>query len=154
MDAPELAATVRQLADKEAIRNLARLYAHHVWQLDIDALVDLFADDGEMDTSLEEPIRGRAALREAFQRLVDDNQADLQPFVHNHVVEIDGDRASGTAYIDLRSIRDGRSMLGSGYYSDQYVREEGAWKFQSRRLTLRFFVPLHEGWAESGSPRS
>ena len=152
MDAPELEASVRELADKEAIRDLARLYAHHVWQLEIDALVDLFAEDGEMDTSLEEPIRGRKALRELFQRLVDDDQADLQPFVHNHVVKLAGDRASGTAYVDLRSVRDGRSMMGSGYYSDRYVREGGRWKFQSRRLTLRFFVPLHDGWAESNPP--
>ena len=148
MDAPDLEALVRELADKEAIRDLARRYAHHVWQLEVDALVDLFAEDGEMDTSLEEPIRGRPALREAFQRLVDDDEADLQPFVHNHVIELDGDRARGTAYIDLRSVREGRSMLGSGYYRDRYVRQGDAWKFQSRGLVLRFFVPLHDGWAE------
>jgi ketosteroid isomerase-like protein len=151
MDALEIEATVRELADKEAIRDLACLYAHHVWQLEVDSLVDLFADDGEMDTSLEAPIRGREALRAAFQRLVDDDQADLQPFVHNHVIELDGDRATGIAYVDLRSVRDGRSMLGSGYYRDRYVRQGGAWKFQSRGLTLRFFVPLHDGWAETDS---
>ena len=151
MDTLEIEAAVREMSDKEAIRDLARLYAHHVWQTEVGPLVDLFADDGEMDTSLEAPIRGRDALRAAFQRLVDDDQADLQPFVHNHVIELDGDRATGTAYVDLRSIRDGRSMLGSGYYSDRYVRKGAAWKFQSRSLTLRFFVPLHEGWAEAGS---
>lgn len=149
MDAPDLEALVRELADKEAIRDLARRYAHHVWQLEVDALVDLFAEDGEMDTSLEEPIRGRPALREAFQRLVDDDEADLQPFVHNHVIELDGDRARGTAYIDLRSVREGRSMLGSGYYRDRYMRQADGWKFQSRGLVLRFFVPLHDGWAET-----
>ncbi len=151
MESVELEATIRALADKEAIRDLARLYAHHVWQLEVEPLVDLFTEDGEMDTSLEEPIRGREALREVFQRLVNDDQADLQPFVHNHVIELDGDRAKGTAYIDLRSIRDGRSMLGSGYYLDEYVREGSAWKIKSRRLVLRFFVPLHDGWAEAGS---
>ncbi|MDG2334224.1 MAG: nuclear transport factor 2 family protein [Myxococcota bacterium] len=135
------------MADKESIRDLARLYAHHVWQRDLDPLVDLFTEDGEMDTSLEEPIRGREALREAFQRLVEDEGSDLQPFVHNHVVELDGDRASGTAYVDLRSIRDGQSMMGSGFYRDRYIRQGQTWKFESRRLELRFFVPLHQGWA-------
>ena len=149
MDILELGEAVRALADKEAIRDLARHYAHHVWQLEVGPLVDLFADDGEMDPSLEPPIRGREALRRAFQRLVDDNQADLQPFVHNHVIDLDGDRASGTAYVDLRSVRDGRSMLGSGYYEDQYIRQGETWKFQSRSLTLRFFVPFLDGWAEA-----
>ena len=152
MDTPEALSALRDLVDKEAIRDLARRYAHHVWQLEVDALVDLFAEDGEMDTSLEEPIRGREALREAFQRLVEDNQADLQPFVHNHVIELDGDRARGTAYVDLRSVLDGRSMLGSGYYRDHYVRQEEGWKFQSRSLVLRFFVPHLDGWAETQSP--
>ena len=149
MDTLELGAAVRALSDKEAIRDLARRYAHHVWQLEVGQLVDLFADDGEMDTSLEAPIRGREALGAAFQRLVDDDQADLQPFVHNHVIDLDGDRASGTAYVDLRSVRDGRSMLGSGYYQDRYVRQGETWKFQSRSLTLRFFVPFLDGWAEA-----
>ncbi len=152
MDTPEALSALRDLVDKEAIRDLARRYAHHVWQLEVEALVDLFAEDGEMDTSLEEPIRGREALREAFQRLVEDNQADLQPFVHNHVIELDGDRARGNAYVDLRSVQDGRSMLGSGYYRDEYVRQGEGWKFQSRSLVLRFFVPHLDGWAETQPP--
>jgi ketosteroid isomerase-like protein len=151
METSQLEATLRTLADKEAIRDLARRYAHHVWQMEVGPLVDLFVEDGEMDTSLETPIRGRDALREAFQRLVDDDQSDLQPFVHNHVIDLDGDRATGTAYIDLRSVREGRSMLGSGYYQDRYVRQGEVWKFQSRALVLRFFVPLHDGWAEANS---
>lgn len=62
MDTPEALTALRDLVDKEAIRDLARRYAHHVWQLEVDALVDLFAEDGEMDTSLEEPIRGGERL--------------------------------------------------------------------------------------------
>jgi ketosteroid isomerase-like protein len=139
-----LAATVRELADKEAIRDLACRYAHHVWRQDADAVAELFADDGEMDTSLEEPIRGRTAIRSALARLLDG--ADLQPFVHNHLIEVDGDRASGICYIDLRSVRDGKSMIGAGFYTDRYQRVGGQWKFSSRALTLRHFVPLEDGW--------
>jgi ketosteroid isomerase-like protein len=146
MSPAELEAIVRVLADKEAIRDLARLYAHHVWQRDATAVAELFSDDGEMDTSLEPPIRGRAALRETFQRLV--GNADFQPFVHNHVIDLEGDRASGTCYVDLRATQEGRSMIGSGYYQDRYARTADGWRFQSRALTLRFFVPLDEGWAE------
>ena len=149
MSQDELAATVRMLADKEAIRDLARLYAHHVWERDIAAVVDLFAEDGEMDTSLEAPIRGRAALLEAFQRLV--GNADFQPFVHNHVIDLNGDTASGTCYVDLRATQEGRSMIGSGVYHDRYVRTAEGWKIQSRGLELRFLVPLDEGWAETSS---
>ncbi len=145
MAANELQALVRGLADKEAIRDLTYLYVHHVWQDNPAAVAELFAEDGQMDTSLEDPIQGRDALRAAFERLLDG--ADLQPFVHNHIIDIDGDTASGVCYIDLRSVQDGKSMMGSGYYTDRYVRIEGQWKFQSRALTLRHFVPLEDGWA-------
>ncbi len=154
MTAAQIEATVRELADKEAIRDLARRYAHHVWHKDVAAIVDLFVADGVMDTSLEAPIRGRASLLEAFERLVAGDDKDFQPFVHNHVVDLDGDTASGTAYVDLRSIQDGRSMIGSGYYQDRYVREGERWKFQARGFVLRFLVPLLDGWAESAAAES
>ena len=38
--------TVRELADTEAIRNLARRYAHFVWQRDASGVVSLFAENG------------------------------------------------------------------------------------------------------------
>jgi len=146
----ELADAVCELADKEAIRDLARLYAHHVWHKNTDAVAELFATDGELDTSLEDPIRGRPALKEAFDRLVGGDDKDFQPFVHNHVIELEGDRATGVCYIDLRSIDDGESMIGSGYYEDVYTRTAEGWRIQKRGLTLRFLVPLREGWAQSG----
>ena len=45
---------------------------------------------------------------------------------------------------------EGRSLIGSGYYDDRYVRVDGEWKFRSRKLTLCYLVPLTEGWAERG----
>jgi len=144
----ELEAIVRELADKEAIRDLARRYADLVWQKRVAEVVDLFADDGVMDSGLEPPIVGREALLDAFERMIG-GDADFQPFVHNHVVDLDGDRAGGRAYIDLRSTVDGQSMIGSGYYEDGYVRVGEQWKFQSRKVVLRFYVPLLQGWAET-----
>ena len=73
-------------------------------------------------------------------------RSDLQPFVHNHVIELDGDSATGTVYLDLRATMDGKAMIGSGHYDDRYVRTAEGWRFASRKLTLRHFVPLNEGW--------
>ncbi len=137
----------RELADRETIRDLACRYAHHVWQKDVPAAVDLFTEDGEMDTGDAPVIKGREALLESYQRMLGD--AQFHPFVHNHVVELHGETATGTCYLDLRATMDGRSMIGSGYYEDRYVRVDGEWKFRSRKLTLCYLVPLTEGWAES-----
>lgn len=139
-------ATLRALLDREAIRDVVSRYAHCVWRKDVDGAVSLFAEDGEIDTGDRPAIRGRAALLEAYGHMITGPQ--FHPFVHNHLIELHGDTATGICYLDLRATVEGTSMIGSGYYDDHYVRIGGAWKFQSRRLTLCYFVPLREGWAE------
>ena len=111
MKQPTTEELVRSLADKDSIRDLARRYADCVWRRDISGAVALFADDGVMDTGTGAPIVGRAALLEAYQGML---TGDLQPFVHNHVIELAGDRATGRCYLDLRATRDGISMIGIG----------------------------------------
>jgi hypothetical protein len=140
---------LRELADRETIRDLACLYAHYVWQRQADAAVELFTEGGEMDTGDGSILRGRAELLEAYRRMLGDGM--FQPFVHNHVITLSGDEASGTCYLDLRATIEGRSMIGSGWYEDQYLRVDGEWKFQSRRLQMSYLVPLDQGWASGES---
>jgi hypothetical protein len=135
----------QELADREAIRDLACRYAHHVWQKQVAAAIELFTEDGEMDTGEPPILRGRAALLEAYERMLSDGL--FQPFVSNHVITLAGEEASGTCYLDLRAVSDGRSMIGAGYYEDRYQRVEGQWKFRARRLHLSWLVPLDQGWA-------
>jgi ketosteroid isomerase-like protein len=149
MTQPTTEELVRSLADKDSIRDLARRYADCVWRCDISGAVALFADDGVMDTGTGAPIVGRTALLEAYRGML---TGDLQPFVHNHVIDLDGDHATGRCYLDLRATRDGISMMGSGCYDDRYVRTAAGWKFQSRTLNMRFFAPLLEGWGETTPP--
>ncbi len=136
---------VRELLDGEAIRDLARRYAHCVWQKDVAGAISLFTDQGEMDFGDRPAIRGRAALTQAYEQAF--THSLFQPFVHNHVIELNGESATGTCYLDLRASMDGKSMIGSGYYDDEYVRIGEAWKFRSRKLTMCYLVSLSEGWA-------
>lgn len=131
---------VRELADLEAIRDLARRYAHCVWQKDVLGAIDLFAEDAVMDMGDRPPIEGRAALLEVYQATFD--ASTFKPFVHNHVIEISGDEATGTVYLDLRSINEeGKPMTGHGFYRDQYARTDAGWKFVRRELKIE---DLHE----------
>jgi hypothetical protein len=41
----------------------------------------------------------------------------------------------------LRGTVDGKSMTGTGHYEDAYVRTRFGWKFQSRKLVMRFWRP-------------
>jgi len=98
-----------------------------------------------MDTGDRPPIKGRAALRTEYERMITGPQ--FHPFVHNHLIELHGDTATGICYLDVRATMEDTSMVGSGYYNDRYARLGGEWKFQSRKLTLCYFVPLRQGWA-------
>jgi ketosteroid isomerase-like protein len=127
-------AKLRELADLEAIRDLGRRYAHCVWQKDVPGAIALFTDDAEMDTGDRPPIIGRADLLKSYEEMFAAN--DFRPFVHNHVVEIDGNSATGTCYLDLRSVVDGKAMTGHGFYKDRYVRVDDGWKFTYRLLNM------------------
>ena len=149
----DLAKRVQRLEDLEAIRTLVNRYAHLVWQDKPLEAVDLFAISGVVDMGPDGGrIKGRENLRAIYQKKVD--EMVLHPFVHNHVIELNSEldgnslakTAIGVAYIDLRCVRDGQSLMGSGYYNDKYVREDGEWKFQERILKMEYLVPPTEGW--------
>ena len=143
-------ATVCELADLEAIRDLARRYAHFVWQNDVDHIIDLFTDDGEMDPGVRPPIKGRPALLEGFRQMLLSG-ASFRPFIQQHVVDLAGDEATGTCYIDLRGVAGGQSIIGGGWYEDRYVRTAEGWRFRSRKVVLKFFGPLADGWPSLGT---
>jgi len=130
---------LRELADREAIRELAVRYAHCVWTKDIAALAALFSEDGEMDTGNGPPLRGPAAIRDAYGHAFAADE--YYPFIHNQVIEVDGDEARGRCYLDLRAVANGTPMMGFGMYDDRYVRTADGWRFRSRTLTLQEFHP-------------
>lgn len=143
---------LQAMLDREAIRDLVSRYAHLVWQNRAAETVDLFTADGGVDLGPDGGvIQGQAALREAYGHIRDDQV--LHPFVHNHVIDLHGNTASGNAYIDLRCIRDGQSLMGSGYYEDQYAKEDGAWKFRFRKIVMHYLAEPKAGWQTPYSGR-
>lgn len=133
---------MQRLLDLEAIRDLPRRYAHCVWRKDAAGSAALFTEDGFMDIGTGEPMRGRAAIVATYAPIF--AGGELQPFVHNHVIELDGDMATGTAYIDLRVTVGGKNLIGTGIYHDVYVRTAGGWLFQSRKLIMNHMLPFGE----------
>lgn len=144
-------ATLERLADLESIRDLARRYAHHIWQGQLPQAIELFALNGKMDFGEEGVIQGRDRLLEVYKEKIAGTQM-LHPFIHNHVIDFfpegiaHGAEAQGVCYLDLRTVKEGQSLMGAGFYSDLYVREQGQWKFESRKLTLCYLVPPTQGW--------
>jgi hypothetical protein len=147
----DLEQKIQRLEDLDAIRTLVHRYAHLVWSNKPLDAVDLFAVDGVVDMGPDGGlIEGKESLREIYKDKV--NTMLLHPFIHNHIIDLNGDEASGIAYLDLRCVRDGESLMGSGYYEDRYVREAGEWKFKVRKLTMCYLVPPTAGWESHSHP--
>ncbi len=108
--------------------------------------LDLFCEDCVMDTGDREPMCGRQQLQDVYAQVLETKTVFFHPFVHNHIIDLEGDRATGVCYLDLRSNKDGESLIGSGYYDDVYARENGIWKFKSRKLNMDYLVPVQTGW--------
>ena len=143
-------AQVQELLDREAIRDLPKRYCHCVWQKDVDGMVDLFTEDGSigMRGDGQPPPKGREKLRSLYKRVFEG--IGPRPFIHNHVVELMGpNRARGTCYVEIRAVDKGDSIVGAGYYDDEYQKVGDEWKFLSRDVKMHFMVPLKEGWAEA-----
>ncbi|MDY0066368.1 MAG: nuclear transport factor 2 family protein [Steroidobacteraceae bacterium] len=139
--ASELTQLKRQVADmldREAIRQLPISYAHFARTKNVDALVALYAKDATFD--VPENMGTQAGLRSGVEAIRESLRADLQradpwPFIHSHYFEMRGkDRAEGFVHIELRMSVQGLQVSYISCYRDEYVRENGAWKFRSRKL--------------------
>ncbi|AMN47700.1 hypothetical protein ACG33_11430 [Steroidobacter denitrificans] len=138
----ELAAVRAQLEallDREAIRQLAVSYAHFARTRNIDDLMALYSSDASFDIAenmgtLPGLRSGREAIRETLR--IDLPRADPWPFIHQHYIEMLGsDNARGTLYFELRQGVENLRVTHIGSYIDEYVKEQGVWKFRSRKLS-------------------
>src|SRR5205807_9142252 len=114
------------------------------------AIVELFTEDAVFDGTSTgmAMLRGRAELMKFYGESV--NRPGLAiPFIHNHIIEVHGDTASGTCALEGRFSRRGESLTGAGYYEDTYRKVGGRWRFAERKLHFHHMVPLKQGWAES-----
>jgi hypothetical protein len=133
----ELAKQVRELADREEIREMIARYAQRVARRQSPA--DLFTEDGALIVRMPghpaQEIRGRQAL-DAMFTATNARPSRSMPAVHNMVVAVDGESAIATSWIELHvsdeANPDSRAFAGSGFYEDRLRRVDGRWKFEVR----------------------
>ena len=130
---------ISDLMDREAIRDIVARYNDAIWRDDIDAVVDLFSEDGTMEVAngalAGNAPAGREELRAFYIAGV--KKMTPRPFAHHHVVELQGGgRATGRSYVELRSSVD-YSWIGAVVYTDDYVKVGETWKFRRRHARIQ-----------------
>ncbi len=147
----EVERQVRDLAARDAIRELAAEYCRQVVLGDTEGVVSLFTEDGSIRTHLPDGSgredvtpRGREQLRKVYSDL---SATSLRPCIHNHIIEVDGDSAQGFCSVEIRLTQGGVAYTAAGHYEDEYRRLDGAWRLQHRELHVYHWVPHSSGWA-------
>lgn len=154
----DIEARLQAVEDREAIRTLRCRYHECINEAQLDAIPGLFTQDGVLDFGPLGHGRGRTEIAAFFGAVVGTGGAPGAPedaprlyrvkqFIHNHVVELSGDRATGYAYLFATPVYRGESYVVAARYDDEYVRQAGRWLFRVMRLTPYYLVPLKEGWA-------
>lgn len=138
-----LLSRVQRLEDVEAIRRLRDQYHEWVNEDAGDRLWELFAPEATLVYNGRREVRGQENIRQFFASFP--VQAARQ-FVHSHVIQVDGDRGTGSSYLDGRPVRDGKSYYVVGRFDDEYIRVDGRWAFQRVVLTVHYMVEASDRW--------
>jgi len=145
-DLQALAARVRVLEDREAIRALILAYGQAHDHRDYRMYASLFATNGEWIGGLGSA-KGPDAIFALMDKSIGHNPlpegSGTFHVLTNDQIVIDGDRASATTKWLYITAADDNSPKPTflGHYDDQFIRENGQWKFL-RRQSLSDISPL------------
>ena len=141
-----LEARMKRLEDIEAIRTLRMRYHYLLNERQFGQMHELYTPDGVLDYGYIGRAEGTEAIRDLVLRIPQKLQF-VKQFIHNHMVDIDGDRATGISYLDARYARDGESVIVAATFREKYSRLPQGWRIAETKLDLDFAVPLQLGWA-------
>lgn len=157
MNRDEIEARLRVLEDIEAIKKLKATYCY-LCDAGLDdpenrkELIAHFTDDAKVDFGLGPASRfeGKEGLEVFFGRVVPGAVSFSMHMVHNPIIEVHGDRASGRWYYEAPTTdaTTDRAQWMAGTYYEEYVRENGEWKFASIKTKWKYISPYDAGWAK------
>ena len=149
-DIDRLATRLRELERRldhaesiEAIRTLRARYHALINEDQGRRLYELFAPEGVVSYNGRPEAKGRDNIREFFAKFP---VQFARQFIHQHMVEVDGDRGRGTCWLDGRPVREGKSYYVVGRFDDEYVRVGGEWMFARVQLTVDYMIEAAEHW--------
>lgn len=131
---------LRRLEDIESIRALIVAYGRNFDKRDYVAYGNLFAKEGlwiggaESTSSYKGPEAIRAFVEKTYPASVFPGSYHIMSSID---VTLDG-KDSATAWsrwtFVVRGVRQEPVLYAGGWYDDTFVREDGEWKFKSRRV--------------------
>jgi hypothetical protein len=130
---------IKELIDKQAIRDVQVLYAFAIDSGSFDKLDNVFTENAIGDYSRAGCVTGvkaiKALCREALGPLT-----SAQHLNASHMAEIDGNVAQARCYLHVHLHREntpgGDHLEMGGIYDDELVRTDAGWRIKQRKLTI------------------
>lgn len=114
------------------IRSLYERYNHGIDSGDGAMFASCFTDDASLNT-MGEPMVGHTAIAE-FAEMTHGAMPALRHEATNVVIEVDGDTATGVAFLKAFMVPD-HSMVITGRYADEFRRTDDGWRISNRVFT-------------------
>jgi len=159
----DLEARVRRLEDIESIRKLQYAYCFYIQHWQEEELIGLFSKSACIDMGKGGLYQGEEGLKLFFgfsnhyntqlKKAPPEYLHQLMPLSGIIDVEIDGKTAKGRWYgFGVYSIpTKGKPMglFGTGIWENEFVKEDGVWKFKKLCYSLTFSTPYEDGWVKT-----
>lgn len=154
----DLETRIQRLEDVQAIQDLKMAYAKLCDEgYDADGIVALFAADEDVEWVSD--VFGTHEGRDGIHKWFDDVDAEIRWALHfmiNPVIEVgdDGRTARGSFYLlelATMSSPDGGEpdpVIMTGKYSDDFVKEDGRWRFKRIEINFEQVSNLDQGWVK------
>jgi uncharacterized protein (TIGR02246 family) len=146
--ADALAARVQALEDREAIRTLWAEYGRTLDARDFAAFAQLFARDAEFVGGPGSPAKGREAIGAFLEKAIGTNYPNSKGrnfhLYFNESIDLHGDAGTGVSkggFVMAAGDNSKADFLLLATYRDQFVREDGRWKFKRREVVGDIPVP-------------
>ena len=155
---------IRTLQDIEEIKKLQRAFGFYLEHWMAEDIIDLFADGPDTALSIAAgQFQGKDNIATFCRRGDKDRERRKEEnpeFLHQVMqlsgiidVDADGKTAKGRWYgFGANALPAGERIAPgwmNGVYENEYVKENGKWKFKKVRWCMTFNAPYMEGWVDS-----
>jgi hypothetical protein len=142
----ELRSMVQLLLDRQELSDLLAKYGRFIDDRDLENLAELFTSDAEFDSRVG-PVRGRDAVLGYYRDQLSTYTVTYH-YPHSQTVEFTGpDDATGVVQAHAELAIDGTGVIIGLRYNDTYRREDGRWRFRSRKAQQLYGLPISQ-WEE------
>lgn len=158
-----LQARLQAIEDREAVERLTRSYGYYVDKGQWDEIADLFADTGRVEIAGRGVYIGKRSVTTFFRQVLGHGKNGLaEGMLFNHLifqgivdVAADGRTARGRwqVFAQVGSYQH-FGVWAEGIFVNQYVKENGVWKFSEMHYYATFYTPYADGWAKTALPNN